>query len=222
MFATKPVATADTLAIVARADISGEVAVVASSRAGARSAARALAARLPRARLRPLSQGEYLETEPLLPVILASSESDRSARRRFFDEARRRLLWSAPSSDLYAAIEGVITRLPRRRQRSSSSGAGDLATALLLEGEVGPGRAQAALASPVRHWIVEHPGRVKLPPSELARLREQGVTWSALEPVRLLGVALPSRASASHFRNCPVWRIRPAGSRARAGKPSRR
>jgi hypothetical protein len=218
---------------VARADISGHVAVVASSRAGARSAARALALRLPRARLHPLSQGEYLAADPLLPLILAATESDRAGRHRFFEDARARLLWTAPASDLYAAIEGVITSLPPRRQRSSSPAAGDLATALLLEGEVGADRAEAALASPVRHWIVEHPGRVKLSRSELARLREHGVTWSALAPVRLLGIALAGRAAGSPFRSsslrapfgkAAVWRIRikAAGSRAPAGRPSRK
>ena len=205
---------------MARAEISGDVAVVASSRAGARSAARALALRLPRARLHPLTQGEYLATDPLLPLILASGETGRAGRRRFFEEARTRLLWGAPASDLYAAIEGVITSLPRRRQRPPASVPGDLATALLLEGEVDPGRAAAALASPVRHWIVAHPGRVHLSRSELARLRDHGVTWSALEPVRLLGVAISGRAGSSPFRHAALWRIRPAGSRARAGKPS--
>ncbi|HYK43279.1 MAG TPA: hypothetical protein VE007_12895 [Thermoanaerobaculia bacterium] len=216
---------------MARADISGHVAVVASSRAGARSASRALALRLPRATLHPLSQREYLAADPLLPLILAATERGRAERRRFFEEARSRLLWAAPAADLYAAIEGVITSLPRRRQRSPSPARGDLATALLLEGEVGADRAEAALASPVRHWIVEHPGRVKLSKRELARLREHGVVWSALEPVRLLGIALAGRGSdpfrSPAFRGAPfgkatVWRIKPAASRAPSGRPSRK
>ena len=205
--------------MVARQDISGDVAVVARSRAGAKSAARALASRLPRARLRPLSEDEYL-------LILASEDGDAAARRGFFESARERFLWPAPASDLYAAIEGVLTRLPRRRQRPPSSASGDFATALLLEGEVGPDRTKAALASPVRRWIVEHPGRVRLSRAELRRLRDCGVEWSALEPVLLLGVALAGRAGGSPrgspFRKAAVWRIRPAGSRARARKPSPR
>lgn len=127
---------------------------------------------------------------------------------------------------MYAAIEGVITGLPRRRQRPSPPAPGDFATALLLEGEVGPDRARAALASPVRRWIVEHAGRVRLSRKELERLRDSGVEWSALEPVRLLGVALAGRTdgspSGSPFRKAAVWRIKPDGSRARARRPSRR
>jgi hypothetical protein len=187
---------------------------------------RALASRLPRARLHPLSKSEFLRREPLLPLILASGDGDADARRRFFERARERFLWTAPASDLYAAIEGVLTGLPRRRQRPSPSASGDFATALLLEGEVGPERTRAALASSVRHWIVEHPGRVKLSPGELRRLRDCGVEWSALEPVLLLGVALAGRAGGSPFgspfRKVAVWRIKPAGSRGRARKPSPR
>ncbi|HEY6051200.1 MAG TPA: hypothetical protein VIZ58_08115 [Thermoanaerobaculia bacterium] len=212
---------------MARADISGDVAVVAPTKAAARSAARALSHRLPGARLHPLSEAGFLRTETLLPLILAPGAGDAASRARFFDRARARLLWSAPASDLYAAIEGVITTLPRRRPRSSSAARGDLSTALLLEGEVGPDRARAALRSPVRHWIVEHPGRVKLSPRALERLRNAGVTWSALEPVHLLGVALAVRSGGSPFRKAALWRLAPprirrAGSPARGGRPSPR
>jgi hypothetical protein len=135
-------------------------------------------------------------------------------------------LWPAPASDLYAAIEGVLTGLPRRRERPPSASSGDFATALLLEGEVGPDRMKAALASPVRRWIVEHPGRVNLSRADLRRLRDCGVEWSALEPVLLLGIALGGRAGGAPngypFRKAAVWRITPAGSRARARKPSPR
>jgi hypothetical protein len=211
--------------LIGVAKISGDVAVVAPSQAAARSAAQSLARRLPLARLHPLSERAFLASDPLLPVILAPGTSDAAAAARFFRRARERFLWSAPASDLYAAIEGVITRLPpRSRKPSSDTEAGDLSTALLLEGDVNAGRARAALASSVRRWIVEHPGRVRLSGRELGRLRALGVTWSALEPVRLLGIALCAGSGSSRraaFSRVPVWRV-PVTSRARARKPARK
>jgi len=207
------------------AKVSGDVAVVGPSQTAARSAARSLARRLPRARLHPLSERAFLASDPLLPVILASGTSDAAAAARFFRRASERFLLSAPASDIYAAIEGVITRLPPRSRRPSRDAeAGDLSTALLLEGDVDAERARAALASPIRRWIVEHPGRVRLSARDLGRLRAVGVTWSALEPVRLLGIAVCGdsiRSGRAAFSRVPVWRV-PVTSPARARKPVRK
>ncbi len=205
-----------------RTQVSGEIAVVATTAASARSAAAALAALLPEARLVPLGVADYLEGEALAPAILAPAGSDREADRRFLERARVRILWPAPPGDLYAAIEGVVSSLPPRPAGRAARTRNDLATALLLEGDVDSERAQAASASGVRRWIVEHPGRVKLSDGELADLRERGVVWSALRPVTLVGVALRGRSGSSPFPGARVWRLRNAGSRARARTPSPR
>ena len=126
-----------------------------------------------------------------------------------------------------SASSGALPRrtsTPRSRKPSPDTEAGDLSTALLLEGDVDAERARAALASPVRRWIVEHPGRVRLSARDLGRLRAHGVTWSALEPVRLLGLAVCARTGPSGrapFSRVPVWRV-PVTSRARARKPARK
>ncbi len=180
-----------------------EVAIVGPNPAVAREAAAWLSRDFPGAHLRPLSLSGYCARRGApLPLVLAAAGLDLAADRRFLLAARERLLWSPASGDLYDAIAGVLTHLPERRvARAQSRGP---ATALLLEGDLTRERARAALGSPARHWIVEHVGRVRLPLGEIETLSAQGVRWSALQEVQLLGIAA---------RKAPPRGIFPRGTR---------
>lgn len=211
-----------------RAKIEGRAAVVAATPDLARFAARALARRFPRADLVPCSAAEFLRRIDLGRLVLAAPVPDAAEGRRFLEGARGRLLWDAPRADLYAAIAGVLTRLPQRGGGRGKRDGALLASALLLEGDVDTARAAAALATPARRWIVERPGCVRMTATGLARLHRAGVRWSVLEPLELLGVAVASTAAAgSLFPDVPVWRI-PASpvsalrSPGRARTPSRK
>ncbi len=190
----------------------GTVAIVARHRDVARAAAIRLHARLPRARLLPMSLPDYLRRrrDPApLPVVLVADGGDPDRDRAFLESARDRLLWPAPGGDLYDALAGVLTSLPPRPRRSRPRRPEDAeTTGLLLEGTVTSERALAALASPVRRWVVEHAASVRASPAQLARLAREGVTWSVLIPVPLLAVAASGPAARGLFpRGTPVWRI---------------
>lgn len=187
--------------------IEGDVAVVGPGREPARAAAARLRASFPRACLLPMTLSEYLRRAAgPVPVVLAVAGADAARDRIFLERARDRILWPAPAPDLYDAICGVLTSLPAR-PRARFPGTAEDAAGLLLEGTVGPDRARAALASPLRQWVVEHPGRVHVPENELGRLREEGVRWAALSPVWLLGVADPAGASRGLFpAGTRIWR----------------
>ncbi|MEP6800954.1 MAG: hypothetical protein ABJC07_03385 [Acidobacteriota bacterium] len=171
-----------------RRTTTGDVAIVAATPAIARGAAAWLARDLPAARLRPFSLPGYCARRSVpLPLVLATAGLDRDADRAFLLEARDRLLWPPAAGDLYDAIAGVLTHLlPRGATPALPPG---LKTALLLEGELTRERARAALTSSARHWIVEHVGLVRLSAADLVELAGKGVSWSALHPTRLLGVA---------------------------------
>ena len=203
----------------------GDVAIVAPTPAAARATAAWLARDLPEARLRPLSLSGYCARRGApLPFVLASAGLDPEADRAFFLAARDRLLWAPVSGDLYDAIAGVLTHLPARRV-APALGRGP-GTALLLEGELTPERARAALLSSARHWIVEHVGRVRLSLAEIEELAAQGVRWSALHPARLMGVVQGLAGLGGIFpRGTRVFRRGVAVNRPRQaprGKPSTR
>src|SRR5450432_137632 len=94
--------------------IDGDVAVVAFRLPVARRAAITLRARMPAARLLPMTAPQYLRRSPPLPLVLAVEGEDPEADRRFLENARDRLLWPPPGGDLYDALSGVLTSLPPR------------------------------------------------------------------------------------------------------------
>lgn len=189
-------------------DIAGDVAVVAPAPASARRAATSLKRQMPAARLLPLSLAQYrVRRGAPLPVILAPAGADEASDRRFLETARNRILWEPAPADLYAAIAGVLTHLPERR-RPRRAKEGEPATALLLEGAITGARARAALASPARHWIVEHVGRVRLSGADLESLSVAGVRWSVLQPVVFLGIADRTGGARRLFpRATHIWRV---------------
>lgn len=196
------------------AGTSARIAVVAHRRADAKKAADVVRKRLPGTRPVAMSVADYLAArgkEPPLPLVLAASGVDREADRRFLLSARDRLLWKRPAAPVYDAISGVFTELPPRprdrvrREARVSGGGGE--PYLLLEGIVTSARASGALESSTRAWIVEHVGRVRCSERALARLARAGVRWSALRPVRLLGVVGPKGVTAGVFSSAvKVWR----------------
>ena len=186
--------------------------MVSATPASARSAAAALAPEFPSARLRAFSLAQYRARRGMpLPAILAPAGADRASDRRFLEAARAGILWKPAPQDLYAAIAGVLTDLPERRGRESAPDPNmhthEPASALLLEGAITPARARAALASPARHWIVEHVGKVRLSGAQLASLSRAGVRWSVLHPARLLAIADRTGCARRLFpRGTRIWR----------------
>ncbi len=184
--------------------------MVSATPSSARWAAAALAREFPSARLRPLSLAQYRARRGMpLPAILAPAGADRASDRRFLEAARARIFWKPAPQDLYAAIAGVLTDLPERRGRESAPDPQEQepASALLLEGSITPARARAALASPARHWIVEHVGKVRLSGAQLGSLSRAGVRWSVLHPARLLAIADRTGCARSLFpRGTRIWR----------------
>jgi hypothetical protein len=201
------------------------VAVVAPHGGAASASAARLESKLPGSRLLPMTPSEYLRRSGRpIPLILSVLGTDPAADRRFLERVRDRILWPSPPPDLYDAICGVLTSLPTRR-RPTRRGAPDETAGLLLEGDVGADRARAALDSPVRQWVAEHPGRVRLAQRDLALLRNAGVRWSALFPVRLVAVSDPANASRGLFpAGTRIWRTpERAATTGRASRvPSRR
>ena len=184
------------------------LAVVAPDSGRAREAAERLAPRLGSHELRPYSLPRFRALrEAPLSILLAPAGKSPEADREFFEAVRAQILWSAPPRDVYDAIAGVRTDLPSRSSRRGG-GSGGPAAALLLEGEVDAARARAALASAARHWIVERAARVRLTSEDLAALAEHGVTWSAFEPVVLVGIASVKTIAKGLFpRGTKIWRV---------------
>lgn len=148
-----------------------------------------------------------------VPLVLAAAGADLEEDRRFLLAARDRLLWKRPEAAAYDAISGVWTDLPPRRRgrsgRVAKDSGGGPGPYLLLEGTVTGARASRALASPVRAWIVEHVGDVRCSERALARLAREGVRWSTLRPVRLVGVVGRAGATRGLFSTAvKVWRPR--------------
>ena len=183
--------------------------MVSATPASARSAAAALAPEFPSARLLPLSLAQYRARRGVpLPAILVPAGANRASDRRFLEAARARILWKPAPQDLYAAIAGVLTDLPeRRREKRPDPHKHEPVSALLLEGAITPARARAALASPARHWIVEHVGKVRLSGAQLASLSRAGVQWSVLHPARVLAIADRTGCARNLFpRGTRIWR----------------
>jgi hypothetical protein len=173
------------------------IAVVGPRRSDARRAAALVARKRPGVRLLPMTLPDYLARcgRPLMRVVLTGFTSGpRSRDAVFVAAARARLLWRRPSPEVYDAISGLLTELPARRRKRSGAPA-DHGPYLLLEGDVVAARARRVLESPVRHWIVEHVGRVRISDDRLAALAARGVRWSVLWPVRVLSVVSSRKAT---------------------------
>jgi hypothetical protein len=164
----------------------------------ARASSKQIAARLPRAALWPASISGYL-ARPRAPrrIVLCAAGRSPEDDLEFLRRAARCLLWPAPPEDFQDAIGGLRTEGARPRRAASSealSGITGLPTALLLEGQVGPGRARAALkSSTARHWIVESPRHVRIPERLRRALGRAGVRWTALEPIEVVALYLSPR-----------------------------
>jgi len=169
----------------------------------ARALAGRVAERVAPERAEAFSLPGYLAAaEPPSRVVLCPRGASVAGDLEFLAQAAARLLWPAPTARFQQAIGGLRNTDGPSRPAGRRAGAArtprGLLAALLLEGEVGPARARAALAaSGPREWIVERPGRVRLSRIELERLARAGIRWSALEPVALVAVsATPALARA--------------------------
>lgn len=204
------------------------MAVVAPTWRQAQIAALDVSNRLGRRCPRPFTLPTLLAArEPPLEIILCPAGKSVASDLRFLEEARERALWAAPRSDLQEAIAGLLGNshagLPRASRRR-----GNAKSALLLEGVITAARVANALGSPERHWIIDHVGRVRLSARALRQLRERGVHWSVLRPLRV--VALLASADLARERSrwrhllparTAVWvspRLTAAGSRLTTGK----
>lgn len=188
------------------------VALVAPSKARARSAAAAARVRLSGKRVEPVSFSDlFVRGRAFDGFVLCPGGADVEHDLGFLQRARDRVLWPAPDPDLHGAIAGLLghghdlpdSSAPVARGRARRK------IAFLFEGLVTPARVRAALQSDARHWIVESALRVRLSDRQLTRLRGEGVRWSALDPVRLIAlVASPELARARRR-----WqRLLPAGT----------
>ena len=181
------------------------IACVAPGRRSAISAAGTVAARLPNARVEAFSLASYLAAAHAPDrIVLCPAGLSTAADLRFLDLAAQRLLWPSPPRGLRAAIGGIRPHggRPRRAQaqsrRDAEKAAPGSASALLLEGRVGPSRALSALAaSGPRDWIVESARHVQIPARLHRKIAQGGIRWSALEPIALVALyATPALARA--------------------------
>ena len=178
------------------------IACVAPGRRSALSAARRVSASLPKVRIEAFSLAAYLAAEDAPDrIVLCPAGLSADADLRFLGLAAGRLLWPGPPRGLRGAIGGIRPHgeRPRRAEAPSRRGAGTgPRAALLLEGRVGEPRARAALAaSGPRDWIVESARHVRLPARLYRTLAREGIRWSALEPIELVGLyATPALARA--------------------------
>jgi hypothetical protein len=189
------------------------VGIVAPSRARALTAAADLKRRMPDARWRFLSLPDLLVRGKIAQsLVLCPAGADAEADIVFLSRVSARALWPAPEADLHGAISGLlghhlsVSSAPIPRKRSNRK------IALLIEGEITMSRARAALRSDTREWIVEKPASVRLSERQLKRYQQLGVRWTALEPVRVLGLFASPRLAAVRRRwkrllppDTPVW-----------------
>ncbi len=196
------------------------VAVIAPTRALARSAAVLLAGRLPDP-LRPFALRDYLASRrPPRRIVLCPSGRSVASDVDFLKAARERVLWDTPEEVVYSAIEGLLGSIPpapapgsgSRRAPASRKRAGETAAALLLEGTVTSARVRALSSQDARLWIVEHPGRIRVDSDLMATLRRKGVRWAALEPASVVALMASSRLARARSRwarllprSTPVW-----------------
>lgn len=210
---------------------------------GPRQPPAAAARGIPCAPLERLSLDAYLRARSAPDrVVLCPQGRSLDADLAFLKAAKSRLLWPSPPPDITDAIAGLVTETaaaaattsavkPARKPARSRS-QGPLRAALLLEGLVTRERADAALASPVRLWIVESVRCVVLGEADLEDLARKGVRWAALRPVELAGLAASGALARARSRwprwlqGRPVWHVPGAkastSSPARPRRPSRR
>ena len=169
------------------------IACVAPAVRRAKALSKGLAAFAPGERLEAFSVATYLAAKaPPSRIVLCPSGVSVARDLEFLSRAARRLLWPAPPARFQQAIGGLRNtdgpaRVGQRREEAMASGG--LPAVLLLEGDIGPVRARAALAANgPRDWVVESPGRVRLSSRQLDRLARSGIRWSALAPVTLLAL----------------------------------
>jgi hypothetical protein len=198
---------------VESASMAEPVACLAPDLPLARACATEIAARFPGTVLRPSSISGYL-VRPRVPdrVVLCAAGGSPKADLEFLRQAALCLIWLAPPEDFQDAIGGLRTKDARPRRAGlpqAPSAATGLATALLLEGHVGPARARAALASSAaRHWIVESPRHVRISETLRRVLDRAGVRWAALEPIDVVGLYVSPAVARSRAK----WkRLFPAG-----------
>ncbi len=174
------------------------LACVAPGRRTALLAAQTVAATLPKTHVEAFSLAGYLAAAHAPDrIVLCPAGLSTVSDLRFLGLAARRLLWPAPPRSLRAAIGGI--RPHGERPRRAEKSAPGRASALLLEGAVGPSRALSALAaSSPRDWIVESARHVRISARLYRTLAQGGVRWSALEPIELVALyATPALARAS-------------------------
>ena len=215
----------------------------AAALVGPRQPPLAAARGVPCAPLERLSLDDYLRTRSAPDrVVLCPQGRSLDADLAFLQAAKSRLLWPLPPPDITDAIAGLVTEtaaaaattsaVKPARKPARSRAQGPLRAALLLEGLVTRRRADAALASPVRLWIVESVRCVGLSEADLEDLARKGVRWAALRPVELAGLAVSLALARARsrwprsMRGKPVWRVpgakAPASSPARSRRPSPR
>jgi len=202
------------------------IACVAPSRRSAVSAAGRVAASLPNATVEAFSLSGYLAAARAPDrIVLCPAGISTAADLRFLDLAVERLLRPSPPRGLRAAIGGIRPHgdRPRRAQaqpRREPGKAAPGASALLLEGRVGPSRALAALAaSGPRDWIVESARHVRIPARLHRRLAQAGIRWSALEPIEIVALYATPALARAHRK----WKaLLPAQTRVwiAAGRPA--
>lgn len=185
------------------------LACVAPALRQAREPALAVAARLSRERVGGFSLASFLaDREAPARVILCPAGTSLPADLAFLGRAARRLSWPPPPLRLRQAVGAL--RNEDVPDDGSAGGAAEPGAALLLEGEVAIARARAALAAGgPRTWIVESPGRVRLPERELARLARQGVRWAALAPVSIVAVYASEALARARGSWSALFRPRP-------------
>ncbi len=190
--------------------------VVAPTLRRARRAVRALRGH-GEERLEPTTLTGFLSRRRACAVILCPDGKDLARDLAFLHEAHERALWRAPGDEMQAAIAGLRgdpVGPPSARIRRPAARVRSLA--LLLEGVVRAERARRALTCDARHWIVESPFAVRLGARELKRLAKSGISWFALEPVRVR--ALLASPELARARN--RWRkLLPARTRVIVLKP---
>jgi hypothetical protein len=198
------------------ADPRPTVGLLGPTPAAARRFVARLQRRLPGFLLVPLSLARFLSDRGAPSrVVVCPAGASLAGDLAFLDAARRRALWPPPGVDLWGAIAGLRGSHdePPRGARAPRPGRVGRASALLLEGDVTSSIARRAAASGApRLWIVERVQRVRVPETVLAGLRRQGIRWSVLEPVEVLGLAATPELLAARHRwvrllppNVTVW-----------------
>lgn len=173
------------------------IVLLAPSLRRAQLASRVLGGRWEGKRLANDSSHTVLARSTLPAILLCPAGKKLGSDLEFLREARERFLWPAPDGDLRAAIAGLRGEDSLPLKKPPQAPDSDRKSALLFEGIVTFQRAQAALRSQLRQWIVENPLRVRLTERQLQKLAQEGVRWSTLEPTRVLALlASPELARA--------------------------